>query len=177
LKYGKGNNFYHFQQALFKQTLKDYGDLAKLIVLNKNYVPELKVPNYTATWSTADEAMKLRTKLMRDFAKQVGRMIQDRPMLCGLILEHISVESKDEVAQEPDYEVRQNTMDPEKLWQAIVKTHKVDCVSNVTQVKELTARKAYQMIKQGSFESLAQYSKRFWETYRSYKNMLLATNQ
>ncbi len=52
---------------------------------------------------------------MRDFAKQVGRMIQDRPMLCGLILEHISVESKDEVAQEPDYEVRQNTMDPEKL--------------------------------------------------------------
>jgi hypothetical protein len=34
--------------------------------------------------------------------------------------------------------------DPEKLWQTIVKTHKVDSVSNVSQVKELTARKAYQ---------------------------------
>jgi hypothetical protein len=47
--------------------------------------------------------------------------------------------------------------------------HKVDCVSNVTAVKELAARKAYQSIKQGSFESLAQYSERFRDTYRGYK--------
>jgi len=59
--------------------------------------------------------------------------------------------------------------DPEKLWQAIIKTHKVDCVSNVDAVKELTARKAYQNIKQGSFETLAQYSARFRDTYKSYK--------
>jgi hypothetical protein len=44
------------------------------------------------------------------------------------------------------------------------------------QVKELAARKAYQTLKQGPFESLAQYSKRFWETYRSYKNIPSATN-
>jgi hypothetical protein len=30
LKYGKGNNFFQFQQALYKRALKDYGDLAKL---------------------------------------------------------------------------------------------------------------------------------------------------
>jgi hypothetical protein len=108
--------------------------------------------------------------MMKDFAKQVGKMKQDRPKLYGLILEHLSVESRDEVAQEKDYEVWHNATDPEKLWQAITKTHKVDCVSTVTQVKELTARKAYQTIKQGPFESLAQYSERFRETYRSYKN-------
>jgi hypothetical protein len=45
----------------------------------------------------------------------------------------------------------------------------VDCISNVTAVKELAARKAYQNIKQGSFESLAQYSERFRDTYRGYK--------
>jgi hypothetical protein len=38
-------------------------------------------------------------------------------------------------------------------------------------VKELTATKAYQNIKQGAFESLSQYSERFRETYWSYKNM------
>jgi hypothetical protein len=40
----------------------------------------------------------------------------------------------------------------------------------VSQVKELTARKAYQNIRRGAFESLSQYSERFRETYRSYKN-------
>ncbi len=50
-------------------------------------------------------------------------------------------------------------MDPEKLWKAIVKTHKVDCVSHGDAVKELAAGKAYQMIKQGSFKTFAQYSK------------------
>jgi hypothetical protein len=59
--------------------------------------------------------------------------------------------------------------DPEQLWQAIVKTHKVDCVSNVTEVMTLAARKAYQNIKQGVFEGLSLYSERFHETYRAYK--------
>jgi hypothetical protein len=51
-----------------------------------------------------------------------------------------------------------------------MKTHKVDCISNVSQVKEVVARKAIQTIKQGAFESLSQYSNRFRETYQSYKN-------
>jgi len=59
--------------------------------------------------------------------------------------------------------------DPEKLWKAITRTHKVDCVSNIDAVKELTARKSYQNIKQESFETLVQYSARFRDTYKSYK--------
>jgi hypothetical protein len=34
----------------------------------------------------------------------------------------------------------------------------------------MAARKAYQNIKQGSFESLAQYSERFRETYRAFQD-------
>jgi hypothetical protein len=55
------------------------------------------------------------------------------------------------------------------LWQAIIRTHKVDTVSNVDAVKDLVARKAYQNIKQGSFETLTQYSVRFHDTYKAYK--------
>jgi hypothetical protein len=58
----------------------------------------------------------------------------------------MSVESRDEVAQEPDYPTWYAEKDPEKLWQAMVKTHKVDCTSNVDEVMELAARKAYQNI-------------------------------
>jgi hypothetical protein len=139
--------------------LKDYGDLVKLLTLNKYYIPQLKVPDYMATGLTEAEITMLQTELMKDFAKQVGRMTQDRAKLYGLILEHLSKESRDEIVQEPDYEKWHNTTDPEKLWQAITRMHKVDCVSNVMQVKELTARKAYLTIKQGPFELLAQYSK------------------
>jgi hypothetical protein len=77
------------------------------------------------------------------------------------------MESKDEVAQDADYEIWHKAADPEKLWQVIVKTHKVDCMSNVSNVKELMARKAYQQIKLGPFKSLAQFSERFRETHRS----------
>jgi hypothetical protein len=176
LKYGKGNNFYAFQQALYRKALRDYGDLAKLITLNKYYEPELDLPDFTGLGLTTAEVMIMRQEALKEHSKLLARMKLDRPKLYGLILEHMSVESKDEVAQEADYETWHKATDPEKLWQAIVKTHKVDCVSNVSQVKELTARKAYQQIKQGPFESLAQFSERFRETYRSYKNTLTATN-
>jgi hypothetical protein len=174
LKYGKGNNFFQFQQALYKRALKDYGDLAKLLTLNKYYIPEIQLPDFTSAGVSTIEIDLVKMELVKDFAKQVGRMRADRPKLYGLILEHMSVESRDEVAREPDYEVWLIATDPEKLWQAIVKTHKLDCVSNVSQVKELKARKAYQNIRQGAFESLNQYSERFRETYRSYKNTVNA---
>jgi hypothetical protein len=55
----------------------------------------LEVPSYTATGITADEMVVLRTKLMKDFAKQVGKMRADRPKLYGLITECMIVESRD----------------------------------------------------------------------------------
>jgi hypothetical protein len=96
-------------------------------------------------------------------------MEEDRPKRYGLIMHYMSVESKDEVAQDEDYKDWHHDKDPEKLWQAIIKMHKVDTTSNVDVVKGLAARKAYQSIKQGSFETLAQYSVRFRDTYKAYK--------
>jgi hypothetical protein len=46
--------------------------------------------------------------------------------------------------------------DPEKLWQAIERTHKVDCLSNLNEVIEQSARKAYHSLRQGAFETLVQ---------------------
>jgi hypothetical protein len=70
----------------------------------------------------------------------------------------MSVEIRDEVVQEPDYPIWHADKNPEKLWQAIVKTHKVVCTSNVDEVMEWAARKAYQNIKMGTFETLLMYS-------------------
>jgi hypothetical protein len=102
--------------------------------------------------------------------KEYNKQVEMRPKLYGLIRQHMSLESKDEVAKEQDYELWHANTDPEKLWQAIERTHKVDSSSNVDEVKSMAARKAYQNIKQGTFETLAAYSERFRETYRAYED-------
>ncbi len=66
-----------------------------------------------------------------------------RPKLYGLIRQHMSLESKDEVAKERDYEQWHANTDPEKLWQAIECMHKVDSSSNVDEVKSMAARARY----------------------------------
>ncbi len=43
-------------------------------------------------------------------------MEDEHPKLYGMILRHMSAESKDEVAQDPDYETWSDVTDPEKLW-------------------------------------------------------------
>jgi len=111
----------------------------------------------------------MRMDAMKAYQRKLERMVDECPKLYGLILRHMSAASKDEVAQDADYEVWSEATGPEKLWQAIVKTHNVDCMTSVDAVKELVARKAYQSIKQGSFKMLAQYSKRFRDTSRAYK--------
>jgi len=169
LRYGRGNNFVKFKTALSEVALEEYGDLGRLIRLEKYYVPEFLVPDYSGAGLTQDEERKLRMEAMKAHQRRLEKMIDARPKLYGLILRHMSPESKDEVAQDPNYDDWSEATDPEKLWQAIVKTHKIDCVTSVDAVKELAARKAYQSIKQGPFETLAQYSERFRETYRAYK--------
>jgi len=49
----------------------------------------------------------------------------------------MNVESKDEAVQDPEYHDWSDAIDPEKLWQAIVKMHIIDCVSSIDVVKEL----------------------------------------
>jgi hypothetical protein len=148
---------------LCRRALRDYGDLAKLIILNKYYKPKFDLPDFSGMGLSSAEQAIMMQEALKEHSKLIARMKLDRPKLYGFIREHMSVESKDEVAQDADYETWHKATDPEKLWQTIVKTHKVVCVSNVSQVKELTARKAYQQIKQGPFKSLAQFSERFWE--------------
>jgi len=73
--------------------------------------------------------MKKGTKkmeAMKTYQRKIEKMMDARPKLFGLILRDMSLEGKDEVVQDPDYDVLSEATDPEKLWQVIVKTHKID---------------------------------------------------
>jgi hypothetical protein len=93
--------------------------------------------------------------------EMVQRMHVNMPKLIGLFMQNISQESKVVIREDADYLTWFPNKDPEKIWQALKKTHKVDSISIVKKVVEMTTRKNYQMIKQGGFESLTQFSKRF----------------
>jgi hypothetical protein len=167
LRYGKENNFHKFKQALSDVALKEYGNLGKLINLGKYYVPQFSQPSMPPGMTvSAKQIESLEIEMIKEYNKQV----EMRPKLYGLIKQHMSLESKDEVAKEKDYNQWHANTDPEKLWQAIERTHKVDSSSNVDEAKSMAARKAYQNIKQCAFETLAVFSERFRETYRAYED-------
>jgi hypothetical protein len=169
LRYGKGNNFYKFREALSEVAMEKCGNLGKLIDLERNYLPDIELTDFEAMGYSEARIERLELEEYKEHTRKLTKMEEDRPKLYGLIMQHMSVESKDEVAQDEDYEDWHRDKDPEKLWQAIIKTLKVNTTSNVDAVKDLVARKAYQSIKQGSFETLAQYSVRFRDTYKAYK--------
>ncbi len=127
LKFRKGNNFHKFKSAL---ALEEYGDLRKLIKKEAYYIPQFITPDYSRQSLTQVEQDAMRLNRLKSHHCQ---------KLYGLIWRHMSAESKDELRREPDYEVRRDATDPEKLCKAIVKTHKVDCVSSVDAIKELAA--------------------------------------
>ena len=51
---------------------------------------------------------------MKTHQRKVKKMVDARPKLFGLILRPTSPESKDEVAQDPDYDIWSEATDPEK---------------------------------------------------------------
>jgi hypothetical protein len=76
--------------------------------------------------------MAVQLEMLKNHAKWLERMESDRPSLYGLIPQHMNMESKEKVEQVEGYQDWSQRTGPEKLWQAIIRTHKVDCVSNAT---------------------------------------------
>jgi hypothetical protein len=102
--------------------LEECGDLGKLIKKESYYLPKFVIPDYT-------EEQGPRLNALKSYQRKQEKMEDDSPKLYGLICQHMSAKSKDEVAQDSDYEVWSDAKDPERLWQDIVKTHKVDCMT------------------------------------------------
>jgi hypothetical protein len=78
-----------------------------------------------------------------------------------MIWQYLSQESKDEVKRSEDYEAIKNTRDAQGLWQIIEETHKVFTISRIAAVIKKTARKEYQLMQQGPYESIITYKERF----------------
>jgi hypothetical protein len=86
-----------------------------LIELEKYYILELELPDYATMGMDSSQVKVMQTEAIKGLAKEVDKMRADRPRLYGLIRQHMSVESRDEVTQQPDYADWHAEQDPEKL--------------------------------------------------------------
>jgi hypothetical protein len=171
LKYGAAsNNFLKFKEALSTAALIQFGDVAKLIKLDayyKAHMPEeedYEVPGRPAM------SKKMFDLACMEWVKMDNRMKEKRAPLYGFIWKHMSLESRDKIKEEKDFDDWSQKKDAEKLWQAIVATHKGNTTSNVSALKQRSAWVTYINCRQGGFESVISYKERFIAAYKNYKD-------
>ncbi len=164
------NNFHKLKEALSKAALREYGLVGKLIDLEKRY--QLEVPTRAAYQLTPDatDNETLFQEVVEGWTKINLEMSMKEPMLYAMIWQYLSPESMDEIKHDEDYKKFSEANDPEGLWKAIIKTHKVTTVSRVKGVIKRFARKQYQAIPQGGYESLISYRERFDAALTAYKD-------
>ncbi len=171
LTFGPNNNFAKFKEALASKALREYGDLGRLIDAGKYYSAEPPEPTdydlvndpYRLNRATFLEQQKLYMRHWED-------MIYDRPKLYAMIWQHLSQESKEEVKRSQDYELIKNTSDAQGLWQIIEETHKVITISRIAAVMKKSARKEYQLMHQGPYESNITYKEQFDVALKAYED-------
>jgi hypothetical protein len=71
-----------------------------------------------------------------EWIKENNKMKAKRAGLYGFIWRHLSLESRDKMKESKDFDTWDDEKDPEKLWQEIVSTHKVNMTSGVSAIKQ-----------------------------------------
>jgi hypothetical protein len=105
---------------------------------------------------------------MKEWQKEKVIMHRDRPKLFALLLQYLSEESLEVVKRDENWDVTDQTSDPEALWQIIEENHKVYTISEVEFITKIAARNTYQQMCKGHYESIIAYKERFNFTCKSY---------
>ncbi len=171
LRFGTAsNNFLKFKEALSTAALIQFGDVAKLLELDKyNEIPMPDEDDYEVVGRPA-MGKRLYDLVCMEWVKSNNRMKEKHAHLYGFIWKHMSLESRDKIKEERGYDTWSQEKDAEKLWQAIIATHKVNMTSNVSALKQRSAWVTYVNCRQGGFKSLISYKERFIAAYKNYKD-------
>jgi hypothetical protein len=113
LKYGPGNNFMCFKEALSKKVLEEYGALGKLIKQGKIEEPEEADKTFV---DLTDEFEKLEyIEDMKPYRKLKWELDQKKPKLYATILKYLSDESLEAIQKTKDWTDIEEKVDPERL--------------------------------------------------------------
>jgi len=166
LKFGPGNNFMRFKEALSKKALEKYGRLGKLINMGK--FDNLEEPDRTFV-DLRDEFEKADyLEAMKTFRKQKLDREEKEPQLYALILKYLSEESLEVVQKHQDWADIEANVNPVRLWNKVEDKHRVHSTSEVAAIVKLETRNQLKNLKQGAFESIITYKKRYNDALKAY---------
>ena len=162
LRFGAGNNFDLFKRKISVACMEKYKNLGRLIVDEQYYVPDvvdsslfdLTNDHYDVEKGRLREAHKHRDREIHD-------MLVDRTSMYAYLISKLSKESQDEIQGHADWPDIEKTRDPLKLWKVIKACHQILTTSKVAAVIKKTAREEYAACKQGPFEHIMDYKRRF----------------
>ncbi len=171
LSYGHGNNFLQFTREFSRAAERKYYKLALIFTTGKYHVyPPVDVEQFEFNGNALQkrqaelnysDAIKVRSQ-------NVNRMEEDKLPLFTFILDNLSPESEDAVKQQDGWQVAFEARDPLALWKLVEATHIYGTTSIQKEMVKTTARKNYQGVKQGPFESIVEYKERFDTLLKAY---------
>ena len=162
LRLGVNNNFDNFKKKIAIACMERYKNLGRLIVDEKYYDPpavdttlyDLNNDPHDIEKTRLKEAYKRRDKELDD-------MKIDRVSMFAYILSKLSKESQDEVQGDKEWARIETARDPLELWKVIKSTHQILTTSKVASVIKKTAREEYAACKQGPYEHIVDYKRKF----------------
>jgi len=92
---------------------------------------------------------------------KINDMRVDRTSMYAYLISKLSKESQDEIQGHTDWSDIEKTRDPLKLWKVIKSCHQFLTTSKVAAVIKKTAHEEYAACKQGPFEHIMDYKRRF----------------
>jgi hypothetical protein len=162
LRLGTTNNFDTFKKKLSIACMEKYKNLGRLIVDETYYTPPaVDVAGYNLASDPHDiEKARLREAHKRR-DKEIDDMKVDRISMFAYIISKLSKESLDEIQGQPTWATVETDRDPLALWQLVKASHQILTTSKVASIIKKTAREEYAACKQGPYEHIVDYKRKF----------------
>jgi len=142
--------------------MEKYKNLGRLIHDEAYYDPP---PIDPSTYNLSNDPHEIEKTRLREAYKrrdkEVADMEVDRTSMFAYIISKLSKESLDEVQGDAQWSMIEASRDPLELWKVVKSTHKILTTSKVASVIKKTAREEYAACKQGPFEHIVDYKRKF----------------
>jgi hypothetical protein len=159
------NNFNDFKNKLENYSLEHFGQLGKLFINEKYYIP----PKIPPIRRIQEKNLELKTNYeikMRQREIQIQTLENDKLKLYALMYRKLSEESKSAIITEPEWETVRENADALGLWKLIKRTH----MGGGGETRRLLYSNL-NAIKQYESEQLSLYLERFRTALNTFKTV------
>ena len=142
--------------------MEKYKNLGRLIVDEQYYFPDaVDASLYDLTNDRYDVEKGRLREAHKHRDKEINDMQVDRTSMYAYLISKLSKESQDEIQGHTNWPDIEKTRDPLKLLEVIKSCHQILTTAKVAAVIKKTAREEYAACKQGPFEHIMDYKRRF----------------